>query len=211
MKLKQTSPQDAEHRYLKDKETHVSKKILYNYSTTLDSFTDWVTDQGIDYMQDVDSDYIDQFKHYRLSSVKVITARNDMMTIRNFIEYCERIQAVPRGLSERIPKTDESDEIYDDLLTREEARAIQDHLEKFEYASDRHVIFLVLWKTGTGLSGLRAIDFDDFDTARPALEIRHRPESGTPLEKKQKGERDVIISRGTADVISDYIENVVPA
>lgn len=73
----------------------------------------------------------------------------------------------------RIPKPDEQDEICDDLVTRQEAKAILEHLRKFEYASHRRVIFLILWKTGMRLSGIRALDVDDFDEVRPALEIRH--------------------------------------
>jgi integrase len=107
----------------------------------------------------------------------------------------------------RIPRTDEQDEICDDLVTREEAKAILDHLGKFEYASHRHVIFLILWKTGMRLSGIRALDLEDFDEGRPALEIRHRPNTGTPLKKKSKGERDVLITLDTAEVIDDYSRN----
>nr|WP_175055137.1 MULTISPECIES: hypothetical protein [unclassified Haloarcula] len=43
--------------------------------------------------------------------------------------------------------------------------------------------------------------------ARPALEIRHRPETETPLKKKGKGERDVLIEKDDGRVIADYIEN----
>lgn len=135
-----------------------------------------------------------------------------MVTVRGFIEFCETIQAVPKGLSElvRIPNTDESNEICDDLLTREEVKKILKHLGKFKYASDRHVIMLVLWKTGMRLSGLRALDIGDFDKARPALEIRHRPETETPLKKKGEDERDVI-EKNDGRVIADYIENARPA
>ncbi|WP_436910103.1 tyrosine-type recombinase/integrase [Halosimplex marinum] len=212
MPLKQTPPEDAKNRYLKDKKHSVTRKTIYNYDTTLTQFCDWLDDRNISDLRDLDSDHLQQFREYRLSDVATITARNDMVTVRGFIEFCETIQAVPKGLSElvRIPKTDESDEICDDLLTREESKQILEHLGKFEYASDRHVIFLILWKTGMRLSGLRALDVGDFDEARPALEIRHRPETETPLKKKGKGERDVLIGKDDGRVIADYIENARP-
>jgi site-specific recombinase XerD len=212
MYLKQTPPREAKTRFLKEKRPQVTEKTLYNYDTTLTQFCDWLVEQGIEDLRELDSDYVQQFKEYRLSYVANITARNDMVTVRSFIEFCETIQAVPVGLSEMvlIPRTTESDEICDDVLTRQEAKAILDHLEKFEYASDRQVIFLILWKTGMRLSGLRALDLNDFDEARPALEIRHRPNRGTPLKKKQKGERDVLISLEDAEAIADYCENVRP-
>lgn len=212
MNLKPTLPKDAQNRYLKDKSAHVSKKTLYNYRTATTCFTDWLENQGIVDMRDVDSDIIQQFVEYRLESVKPITARNDMVTIRDFIEFCEVIQAVPRELSMmvRIPTTTEADEICDDVLIREEAKAILDHLGKFEYASDRHVIFLIFWKTGMRLSGLRALDVNDFDDGRPALEIRHRPDTGTPLKKKEKGERDVLITPETGKIIQDFVKKRRP-
>jgi len=213
MPLKQTLPEDAKNRYLKDKKHSVTQKTLYNYDTTLTQFCEWLDGRNIEDLRDLDPDHLQQFREYRLSDVATITARNDMVTVHGFIEFCETIQAVPKGLSElvRIPKTDESDEICDDLLTREEAKKILEHLGKFEYASDRHVIMLILWKTGMRLSGLRALDVGDFDEARPALEIRHRPETETPLKKKGKGERDVLIEKDDGRVIADYIENARPA
>jgi integrase len=60
------------------------------------------------------------------------------------------------------------------------------------------------------IGGLRALDVDDFDEARPAVEIRHRPETGTPLKRKENSERDVIITPETADIVRDYIETNRP-
>ena len=160
-------------------------------------------------MNDLDSELIDQFKEWRLQDVKPITAKNDMATVKNFIEYAATIQAVPAGLSDliRIPKVSEDDEICDEYLTREEATSILEYLSKYDYANTRHVVMLILWKGGMRLSGLRALDVEDFDEARPALEIRHRPETKTPLKRKSKSERDVILSPDTADVLADYIDN----
>lgn len=210
MNLKSTPPRDAKKRYLTDKKPTVTQKTLYNYETTLSIFCEWLDEQNIGDLRELDSDLIQQFKAFRLRNVAVITARNDIVTLRSFIEFCETIQAVPHGLSEmiRIPTTSEEDEICDDVLTRDEAKAIIEHLEKFEYADHRHIIFLILWKTGMRLSGLRALDLDDFDESRPALEIRHRPNTGTPLKKKTKGERDVLITRETGKAIKDYCENI---
>ena len=207
MKLKPTPPKDAANRYLRDVEGHITDKTHYNYSNSLRRFLEWCDEKGITDMNDLDSELIDQFKEWRLQDVKPITAKNDMATVKNFIEYAATIQAVPAGMSDliRIPKVSEDDEICDEYLTRQEARSILEYLSKYEYASRRHVTVLILWKSGMRLSGLRALDVKDFDEARPAIEIRHRPESKTPLKRKSKGERDVIISPDTADVLDDYV------
>jgi site-specific recombinase XerD len=208
MKLKPTPPRDATKRYLRDRKGEITEKTHYNYSTTLNQFLDWCDENGITDMNDLDSELIDQFKEWRLSHVKPITAKNDMSTIRNFIEYSATIQAVPAGIADliRIPSVSEDDEICDEFLSKREATAILEYLSKYEYASNRHVTLLIFWKGGMRISGLRGLDRDDFDSDRPALELRHRPESGTPLKRKSKSERDVILSPDTADVISDYLE-----
>ena len=207
MALKPTPPHEAKNRFLKDKKPGVTRKTLKNYRTTLNQFCDWLDGEGVTNMNALDSEQIQRFKEYRLDRVKVITARQDMMTVKQFVQFCEHIAAVPRDMAEmvRIPSVSEDDEICDDVLTREEAVELLAFLDKYHYATNRHVTLLILWKTGMRISGLRALDVEDFDEGRPALEIRHRPTAGTPLKNGEKGERDVLITPETAEVISDYL------
>ncbi|QIB79070.1 site-specific integrase [Haloferax volcanii] len=212
MSLKTTPPHEAKNRFLKDKNPGVTEKTLKNYRTCLRQFCDWLDDQRVTNLNDLDSELIQRYKEHRLSKVKVITARQDMMTIKQFIEFCEHIAAVPRGMGDmvRIPSVSEQDEICDDLLTRDEATEILDFLGKYEYASKRYVTLLLLWKTGMWMSGLRALDLGDYDEGRPALELRHRARAGTPLKNKEKSERDVLITPETAEVVPDYITQTRP-
>lgn len=212
MHQKPTPPEDAKSRYLKKKQSHVSDKTYYNYKTALTRFLEFLDERGIDNMNDVDSDVIVRFEEWRLDDVKPITCRNDMRTVKNFIQFCETIQAVPVGLHELVEPTTVSkdDEICDDILTPEEANAILDFLGKYEYASTRHLILLLLWKCGMRLGGLRALDVEDFDRGRPAVEIRHRPETGTPLKRKQESERDVLLPPESGTVVQDYINSNRP-
>ncbi|QSG11384.1 XerD/XerC family integrase [Halapricum desulfuricans] len=212
MDLKQTPPHDAKQRYLKKKRSHVSDKTIYNYDTALKRFLEFLTERGITDMRNVDSDEIVRFESWRLDSVKPITARNDMRTIKNFIEFCETIQASPVGLHELVTptKVSEDDEISDDILTKQEAAAVLPHLGTYNYASPQHITVLILWKTGMRLSGLRTLDVGDFDNTRPALEIRHRPDTSTPLKRKHKSERDVLLTDDTATIIEDYLTDQRP-
>ncbi|AGB36185.1 site-specific recombinase XerD [Natronococcus occultus SP4] len=211
--LKETTPAEAKDRYLREKRTHVSQKTLHNYTAALNAFADWLVNNGYLDMRDVDSNVIEQYKDYRLQKVKPITARNDLWTIKGFIQACERYQAVSLGTYDLVqpPQVRPEDEICDDVLTREEAQAILEHLEKFEYASLRHVIVLILWKTGMRIGGLRALDVGDFDGDRPALEVRHRPEQGTPLKRRLNSERDVLLTDSASDVILDYLDTSRPS
>lgn len=210
MQLKQTPPHDAKKRYLKQKRSHVADKTIYNYDTALSRFLEFLNERGIEDMRDVDSDMIQQFEQHRLDNVKPVTCRNDIRTVKNFIEFCETIQACPVGLHELIrpTKVPKGDEVCDTILTKEEADAILDYLSTYEYASKRHAIMLVLWKTGMRVGSLRALDVGDFNDGKPALELRNR--DSTPLKKRERGERNVFITPATAEVLTDYIETNRP-
>jgi len=173
MSLKPTPPHKAKNRFLNDEKPGVTRKTLKNYRTCLRQFCDWLDDQQLTNLNDLNSELAQRYKQFRLSKVKVITARQDMMTIEQFIEFYEPIAAVPRGMADmvRIPSVSENDEICDDLLTRDEATEMLDFLGKYEYANNRHVTLLLFWKTGMRLSGFRALDHGGFDEGRPVLEL----------------------------------------
>ncbi|SFF97587.1 Site-specific recombinase XerD [Halopelagius inordinatus] len=212
MEQKNIPPRDGVQRYLNDRKPELSQKSLYNYRVSVNQFADWCEENQIRYLRELDGDLIAQYKDYRLERVATITARNDIRVIKNFIEFCESIHAVFSGLSElvRIPKTTVEDEICDDFLTKEEADAILPFLAKHEYATNRHLIVLILWKAGMRLSGLRALDVEDIDPDGPTLKIRHRPDKGTPLKNNRRGERNIYVTHEVMDVIEDYLTHTRP-
>jgi site-specific recombinase XerD len=159
-------PHEAVNRYLKDKSTDVTDSTLSNYQTTLNVFCDWLTEKGrVENLNELTSDEIQRFKEWRLENVQTITLKTDMTCIKGFVRFCEHIDAVPDGMNQlvRIPKPNPEDEVSDNILTRDEATEVLDYLEKHEYASLRHVIFAVLWKTEMRRSSLYALDKRDFE------------------------------------------------
>lgn len=199
-------------RFLTDKEPEVTEKTHYNYSTSLRMMRRWCDDNRIPTVGQLDLERIQAYKEYRLQRVKPITARNDMRVVRQFTEFLAAIGAFPADAPQliRIPRTTDDDDVADTFLTKDEADAILTHLQKFEYASSRHIVALIFWKTGMRISGLRALDVEDFDPIRPALELRHRPDTGTPLKNKHRSERDVLLTEETAAIIQEFIENRRP-
>lgn len=54
------------------------------------------------------------------------------------------------------------------IFTSKESTTILEYLEKHEYATLRHVIVVILWKTGMQRSSLYALEESDFATgAKP--------------------------------------------
>lgn len=105
-----------------------------------------------------------------------------------------------------IPEVGKQEQARDVKLEADRAEAILDHLNRFEYASRDHVIIAILWHTGIRLGTLRAIDVDDWDPTAPCLEIRHRPETDTPLKNGKAAVRSIAVGDHYARVIEDYIE-----
>jgi integrase len=195
-------------RYLTDKATDVTDSSLSNYETTLRKFVGWLEGEDITTLNTLTSDDIQRFKEWRQEQVKTITLKTDMTCIKDFVRFCEHINAVPKDLRLmiRIPKPDDSEEVADAVLTQEEATELLAYLDKHEYASLRHVVVLILWKTGMRRGSLYALDKRDFeDGSKPHLRVRHRPDSGTPLKNKSRGARDVRISDDMAAVLRDYL------
>jgi integrase len=116
---------------------------------------------------------------------------------------------VEPGLREKvlIPSVSDSEEAKDVHIEPERAERILEHLNQFEYASRNHVILAILWHTGIRLGTLRALDVDDFDREEPCLEVRHRPESETPLKNREAAERSIAVGDHYRTVIEDYIEH----
>ena len=75
MSPKPTPPHEAKNRFLKDKKPDVTEKTLKNYNICLRQFRDWLDGQGMTNRNDLDSELIQRYKEFRLSTVKVITAR----------------------------------------------------------------------------------------------------------------------------------------
>jgi len=137
--------------------------------------------------------------------------KTQMDTFRVFIRFCESIDAVVEGLSEKIisPDLDNHQNERTDMLDPDVGDEILDHLEKYRYASREHVVMLLIWRGLLRTGGIRAPDTGDVElnTETPNIKIRHRPETDTPLKKKADGERRIGLKQGTVEVIEDYQDN----
>ncbi|MFQ3320669.1 MAG: integrase [Natronomonas sp.] len=139
-----------------------------------------------------------------------------MKTLRKFFRYCEKPEWAPENLSKKvpIPNIDPEDESRDTIIRQDRVDTILEYLEKFEYATLQHCMWLVLGRTGCRISGFRALNLCDYDpneeTGKAALKFRSRKETGTRLKNGARSERDVEIDADVREVIDDYIEHNGP-
>lgn len=207
--LEPLPPAEAVNLYLDHREPDVSNKTLQNQRYRLNSFLEWCDEFGIGNLNDLSGRDLHRYRTWRSDQVNAVTLRGELATLRVFLEFCASIDGVEDGMRERVllPDVDRDQEAKDVELTDERARRILGHLEKFAYASRDHVIMAVLWHTGIRLGTLRALDLRDWDSDEPCLDIRHRPDTGTPLKNATAANRSIAVGPGYAEVIEDYIDH----
>ncbi|GAB6861246.1 tyrosine-type recombinase/integrase [Haloplanus litoreus] len=210
--LEPISPEEAVNLYLSNRADEVAHETHRKHGDRLKQFVIWCDETDRTNLNELTGRDLLSFKEWRSEGVKTITLKNNLWTLKKFLRFCEDIDGVPPGLSEKvlIPKTQPEDEAREVYVGKGEADTILTFLKKYEYASLRHALFTTLWKTGIRSGTLRGLDLEDFKPEVPALQIRHRAKSGTPLKNKKGGEREIHLSDETAQILTDYIEHTRP-
>lgn len=227
--LEPMSPSDALDLWLDRLESTRADETIKSYRYRMERFVEWCEEQGIDNLNRLTSRDVFQYDSERRGEgLAVATLNTQLGTLKRFIQFCERMDAVESGLPAKIevPSASLADRVNDELLTAERAETIRENLHRYERASRQQAIFELMWHTGCRLGGLRGLDLKDCffesddlerlrhqdDIDREALEsvelpfvyFRHR--SMTPLKNKREGERPVALSQEVADRIQEYIK-----
>ena len=208
--LEPISPAEAKQRFLNHSESKYSSNTLREYGYSLQRFVEWCDENRISNMNKVTSRTVADFADDRGENVKVATLKTDLDRVRVFIRYCESIEGVAEGVANKIltPDLSEDEETRSERLHEQDAEAVLDYLDTFEYASLKHAIMELMWHTQLRRGGLRGIDVGDieYDHGSPYIIVAHRPKTGTPLKNKYNGEREIAISKNVHEVLQDYIE-----
>jgi len=84
------------------------------------------------------------------------------------------------------------------------------YLSSYEYASVRHVCFLLMWRALLRRGAVAALDVCDYDPEEMSLEVRHCPETGTPIKNKERGERYIALDDEICAVLDDWMADKRP-
>lgn len=214
--LEPLTPAEAVNLYLSHREPELSEKSVENHRYRLNSFVQFCHEKHIENLNELTGRDLHRFRVWRRNGegddygeIGKVTLRGILATLRVFLEFCTGVDAVEPGMRERVllPEVNAEEAARDEKLDEEQARAILDHLDRFQYASREHVIVALLWHTGIRLGSLRAFDVGDFDPESPCLDLSHRPDEETPLKNGQSAERSIAVGEHYADVLRDYIEH----
>ncbi|MFP8957645.1 integrase [Natrialbaceae archaeon A-CW3] len=182
---------------------------------------DFLEEQGIDDVRELDGRLLNDIAAWRryessdrVDELSAKTMRDEMYRLRDWIRHLEDIEAVKPGLSESvsIPELSDGDGVRDVDLDPERVKRILQYLDKYEYATFVHVVWVLAVRTGRRTSCLLALDCDDahLEGNEPYLEFHHRQETDTRLKNGAKSEGHVAISKDDAEIIVDFIENTRP-
>jgi site-specific recombinase XerD len=211
-------PEEAVEQYLKSRRQDASKSTIQNHRYRLKHFLKWCDQTSIENLNKLSGRDCENYKNWRIAQGKIadITLEQQLRTFRVFLRYCESIEAIEPGIADKliVPNISKGEAVRDDAITHEEACAICEHLQKYEYASKEHVIFSLLYHTGMRRGACVSLDVADWHSEGEYIEVQHRPDASvsTPLKLKREGERNLsILDVSLSEAMDDYIShNRVP-
>lgn len=200
---------EAKTTYLNSRETDLRESTLQSHHYRLKHLVRWCDEvSNIDTVEELERVNIDEYAQWRRKDGDLSKAsmKGQMDTLRVFLKYLERIGAVEEDIHEAVPSVSmsPSDRTNDRIVEAEEAREILDTLDRYHYASVKHVWFLIAWRTCARISSLRALDVEDYDPDDQFIYFREREE--TKLKNGASGERPVAISDETCTILNDYLD-----
>jgi len=209
MSLEPIGPGTAVELYLEDRKSELSKASQYGHKSRLGHFRRWCDEQDIDDMNTLSGRDLHRYRLWRRNEgdLAPITEKTQMDTLRVFIRWCTSIDAVPEDLHAKVvsPSLSDDEETRDVMLDGEVAERILDYLATYEYASVRHVCLLLMWRALLRRGAVRALDIGDYDPEERSLEVKHRPDTGSPIKNQRRGERYIALKDETCAVIDDWL------
>lgn len=230
-------PREGFELWMQRQEMDKAKSTVQSYGYRVEPFIDWLEEHEIENLNDLNGRHLLRYDSQRRSDgdIQKNTLSNQLGTIRKFLEFCIKANAVKPQVASQvdIPNLSKDERINREKLPTVRAKDILEHLDTYQYASRDHVVAALLWETGARLGAIRALDLedvylteDDLDRLRyqddldieesvldeiladielPFIYFRHRPETDTPLKKKGAGERPINISDELGGIIRAYI------
>ena len=213
--LEPIAPEQAVDLYLAQREDDASERTVQAHRYRLKHFIRWCEQENLTNLNDLTGRRLYEYRLWRKDDgdLNPVSLRTQLSTLRAFVRFCESIDAVESRMHEEIllPTLDANDDVKDEMLDGERAEEVRDYLERFEYASRKHVIFEVFWATSIRMGTLHSLDLEDFRPEDQALAIRHRPDDGTSLKNGERAERIIALPERTCEVLRDWITHTRPS
>ncbi|MWG34148.1 site-specific integrase [Halomarina oriensis] len=203
------APEAALDLYLSQRASEVSDQTLQTHHYRLERFIDWCQREDITNLNVLTGRDLHAYRVFRSEEdgLKPVTLQGQLSTLRVFMGFCASIDAVPEGLRSKIllPTVSGAEQARETTIDPARAEAAIEYLDRYQYASRQHVVMLLLWRTGMRTGAIRSLDLEDIDLEDDSLELKHRPETDTPLKNQERGERWVALAPHVSRVVEDHI------
>lgn len=214
MELEPIEPETAVELYLADREPELASITLKSHRSRLGFFVQWCEEQGIDNLNELTGRKINEYRLWRRNTGNLAPASENcqMDTLRVFVRWLESIDGAPKDLHEKVrsPAVGRDEGSRDVMIEADEAEKVLSYLETYYYATLDHVTISLLWHTMMRRGAAHSLDVEDYHPEDSCLEIRHRPETGTPLKNGKRGERLVAISGWLCNLLDDWLRDRRP-
>lgn len=190
-----------------------------DYSYDLTRFLEYCDYADLNDLSEVTSAEMEGFKNWRKKdeNIGLATLHGQLTNIRVFVRSCERLNIVEEGVAESIdlPDLDNSDIVSYTRIRFDQAQAILDYYDRYDYACRAHAEFALMWACLCRLGGVRSLDLDDYcedEEGDKYVEFTHDPDEETPLKNGESdvegegGEREVNVPDWVCEILDDYIE-----
>ncbi|MFB6127106.1 MAG: tyrosine-type recombinase/integrase [Halolamina sp.] len=172
--LQRISPADAQELFLDHKKTNCTEATVQNHRYRTNHFVRWCGLEEIDNPNDLTGRHLQQYHLWRKEDGDLcpLTVKAQMSTLRVFLKWAASIEAVPSDLYDKImiPRVSPEERQRDETLDADTAETILEHLSKYNYDSEKHVIMALLWETSMRVGGAHSLDVDDVDLEEEYLQ-----------------------------------------
>ncbi|QSW98161.1 tyrosine-type recombinase/integrase [Haloterrigena alkaliphila] len=211
MSLEPIEPDTALELYLADKDNELAEASLEAHEYRLGHFVRWCDHQDIENLNNLSGRQLQRYRVWRRDEgdLSPVSEKTQMDTLRVFIRWLETVDGVEQDLSQKVLSPDITPEqnSRDVMLDTDRAAKVLAHLEKYHYASIEHVTIALMWHTMMRVGAVHALDLKDYHPSEQYVEVRHRPEAGTPIKNQGDGERLVALSNDLCKLLDDWIDN----
>jgi len=198
MNLEPIEPETAVELYLAEKATEYADATINSHRSRLGHLVRWCDEMGIDNLNDLTGRQLHEYRIWRRNDgdLSVASEKTQMDTVRVFVRWLASIDGVAPELHQKVqsPSLSPEQNTRHVMLDSNDAEAILDHLEKYEYGSRTHVTLSLLWHTMMRRGGVRALDVEDYQRDDQCLAVVNRPETGTRIKNGKNGERLIALS-----------------
>ncbi|WP_121744795.1 site-specific integrase [Natronorubrum halophilum] len=165
MNLEPIDPKTAVELYLAEREAEAAESTIRSHGARLSHFVRWCGERDIDNLNDLTGRKLHEYRLCRRNDgdLKKTTLKTQMDTLRVFVRFLGTIDGVDQDLHEKVRSPDlrPGEGVREVMLDQEQAEAVLDHLERYEYASLPHVTLAFLWHTMIRMGAARSLDVED--------------------------------------------------